>query len=167
MASIQRVQYQWCLKWDLQGCPDIKGSLKSNCVEIFHTSFVLRGQCSHLFLNDIMLEAEAWQYYLLLSAFISVYPVLIWINGSLYDGCKTRSLREDFNKKNCIFYDIVIKGRGVKDQNLISRNIWNLDKASRGVGERIQCSNFISQKFVFNRCQRRLFCIKMSLYLWI
>ena len=26
-------------------------------------------------------------------------------------------------KKNCIFYDIVLKGRGVKDQNLISRNI--------------------------------------------
>ena len=36
---------------------------------------------------------------------------------------KIEILREDFNKKNCIFYDIVIKGRGVKDQNLISRNI--------------------------------------------
>ena len=37
-------------------------------------------------------------------------------------------LREDFKKKKCIFYDIVSKGRGVKDKNQIFKNILNYDK---------------------------------------
>ena len=35
--------------------------------------------------------------------------------------------RGDFKKK-CIFYDIVSKGRGVKDKNQIFKNILNYDK---------------------------------------
>ena len=40
-------------------------------------------------------------------------------------------LREDF-KKNCIFYDILQKGRGSKDQNQISEENLNLDKVLGG-----------------------------------
>ena len=35
-------------------------------------------------------------------------------------------------KIKCIFYDIVLKGRGVKDQNQISEKIWNYDKGFKG-----------------------------------
>ena len=56
--------------------------------------------------------------------------------------------------KKCIFHDIVLKGRGSKDQNQISDKIWNLDKVSRGVGEKISCYIFINQTFCCNMCYK-------------
>ena len=42
------------------------------------------------------------------------------------------NLGKTSKKIKCIFYDIVLKGRGVKDQNQISEKIWNYDKGFKG-----------------------------------
>ena len=73
----------------------------------------------------------------------------------------TLSFREDFKKKNCIFYDIWQKGRGSKDQNQISEKNLNLDKVLGGVGKRLQCHKNSYLKNLVFYC---LFCQKISIF---
>ena len=73
----------------------------------------------------------------------------------------TSVLREDFKKKNCIFYDIWQKGRGSKDQNQISEKNLNLDKVLGGVGKRLQCHKNSYLKNLVFYC---LFCQKISIF---
>ena len=54
-------------------------------------------------------------------------------NSNILVVCCVQSILGKTSKKiKCIFYDIVLKGRGVKDQNQISEKIWNYDKGFKG-----------------------------------